>query len=54
MILQKAMQEKMEKEICEEMEKISDDPLPKFLTLLFARITKDETSFCRIDWVPPQ
>ena len=45
LIPQKAMQEKMEKvqEICEEMEKISDDPLPKFLTLLLARITKDET-----------
>ena len=30
-------------EICEEMEKISGDPLPKFLTLLLTRITKDET-----------
>ena len=38
------MQEKMEKvqEICEEMEKISDDVLSQFFQVMFERVTDDE------------
>ena len=45
LIPQKAMQEKkMEKvqEICEEMEKISDDALSQFFQVMFKRVTDDE------------
>ena len=44
LIPQKAMQEKMEKvqEICEEMEKISDDALSQFFQVMFEQVTDDE------------